>query len=174
MSARGIGAICGVIIGLILCVVIFKICNKDKKIKSEYDERQETIRGRGYKYSFYTALGWMAFMAVWPLTDIQLLVDDTVLSFSGIMISVSVIAVYSIWNDAYWGINNNKGRYLVVFALATVINLLVGIMSIIHGGMIVDGVVQAPAVNLLCGVLFLIIACTIVLKKSVKDKEEEM
>ena len=172
MSARGLGAITGAIIGLILCIVIFKICNKNNKVKSEYDERQEAIRGRGFKYGFYTALAYFAILTLLPITELNMKVDNSVLGFCGILISVLVLAVYTIWNDAYWGINNNRMRYLIVFALATVINIAVGIGACVTGNMIQDGVVQAPAINLLCGVLFLVIAITLVIKMVAKREEE--
>ena len=40
MNAKGIGFITGLIVGLILVVILFKYANTDKKIKTEYDERQ--------------------------------------------------------------------------------------------------------------------------------------
>ena len=56
MNAKGMGFIAGLIVGLVLVVIIFRIANTDKKIKSEYDERQLRIRGKAYKYAFYTML----------------------------------------------------------------------------------------------------------------------
>ena len=172
MSARGIGAITGFVIGLLICIVIFKVCNRNGKMKSEYDERQEAIRGRGYKYGFYTGLLYMAFLTLWPLTDIELPISDTVRAFVGIMLSASVMCVYSIWNDAYWGINNNITRYIVVFILATAINILVAGRAISVGIMIEDGIVQAPAINLLCSIMFLIIAGVLFAKKYIINKED--
>ena len=173
MSEKGIGAVVGLILGLLICVIIFKVCNRNSKLKCEYDERQEMARGRAYKYGFYTAIVYLGFMAIWPLFEIKLIVDNTVLSFIGVLVSICVMAVYAIWHDAYWGLNNNKNRYILVFILATVINLANGIISILSGHMVEDGVVQAPCINLLCGLMFLIIAVTLLIKDKFKKDEEE-
>lgn len=173
MSARGIGAIIGFVIGLVLCVGIFRICNNNNKLKSEYDERQEVIRGRAYKYGFYAAIFYLVFLTIWPLTEISLNVSDAVLGFCGIILSVCVMAIYSIWNDAYWGINNNRTRYLIIFVVATVINLLVGIRSVVSGDIIEDGIVQAPCINLLCGLMFLVVTATLLIKKFADKAEED-
>ena len=47
----------GVMVGLIICVILFKIANSDKKVMTQYDERQEAVRGKAYRYAFYTAMG---------------------------------------------------------------------------------------------------------------------
>lgn len=172
MSARGMGAITGFIIGLLICLILFVFCNNNRKVKHEYDERQEIIRGRGYKYGFYTGLFYMAFLTLWPLTEIELPITDTVLVFIGIVLSISVMCIYSIWNDAYWAMNNNTTRYIVVFVAATMINLLVPIVAIVNGTMVEDGVLQAPAINLLCGVIFLVVGGTLLAKKLINGKED--
>jgi len=173
MSAKGIGAITGFVIGLLLCVVIFMVCNKNGKMKSEYDERQNVIRGKGYKYGFYTAMFYFAFMAIWPLTEIELPLSITVEAFVGIVLSVLVMSVYSIWNDAYWAINNNVERYTIMFIVITIFNLFVGGMSIAKGHMFKDGKLQDPFINLLCGIMFLIIAVVLIVKKYTKKEDAE-
>ena len=51
-----IGVIVGVAVGLVLTFLLIRYSRTDKKIKPKYDERQELIRGRGFKYAFYTRL----------------------------------------------------------------------------------------------------------------------
>ena len=48
------GMVFGLMIGLVIAVILLKFANKDHRFKTQYDERQESIKGRGYKYSFYT------------------------------------------------------------------------------------------------------------------------
>ena len=51
----GLGFIFGVIIFTAIIMIPMLIgITKDKKLKRKYDERQELIRGRGFKYAFYT------------------------------------------------------------------------------------------------------------------------
>ena len=41
MNAKGMGFVAGLIVGLVLVVILFRIANKDKKIKSEYDTEKK-------------------------------------------------------------------------------------------------------------------------------------
>ena len=50
---KSAGFVIGIVIGLIACVVLFKISNTNHKSKTEYDERQQVIRGKAYRYAFY-------------------------------------------------------------------------------------------------------------------------
>ena len=52
----------GICIGLIFCVIIFRFANRNKKLKSEYDERQLQIRGRSYMFAFYAVVIYEALM----------------------------------------------------------------------------------------------------------------
>ena len=52
MNGKGAGFAVGITVGVILVMVLLKMSNTDKKIKTEYDERQERIRGKAYKYAF--------------------------------------------------------------------------------------------------------------------------
>ena len=53
---RSSGLVFGLIIGLAIAAILIKAANKDGKFKTKYDERQEAVRGKAYKYSFYTLL----------------------------------------------------------------------------------------------------------------------
>ena len=53
---KSAGVTFGIIIGLILAIALILISNNNRKIKSEYDERQLRVRGDAYRYAFYTVL----------------------------------------------------------------------------------------------------------------------
>lgn len=173
MEARAIGALCGVVIGLILSLILLVVCNKNRKIRTEYDERQKAVRGQAYAWGFFSAIAYFAVMSIASIMDVTMYVSDTVLFFGGIFFCVTVMAVYSIWKDAYWGLNNNRKSYAIVFIAAFVINLLVAIINIVSGEMVVDGVIQGSCVNLLCAVMFVVIGMTLLIKKAVKKEEED-
>lgn len=172
MNAELIGIICGIIVGLLICVVIFRICNQDKKIKSEYDERQLSIRGRSYKYGFYTLLIYMAILVLYFMSDIKIPFVNGVLIFFGMALGIVVVAIHSIWENAYWGINNNRKKYYIIFGLCTLINLSAGIVAIANGT-ILEGF-QGPMLNLICAIMLIILSITLFLKsKLTKDDTEE-
>jgi len=171
MNAEFIGIICGATIGLIISVIVLTVCNRNKKVKTEYDERQKAIRGKSYMYGFYTAVIYMAALVLFYMTEIAIPFTIPVVMFFGIFLSISVLAVHSILNGAYWGLNNNKGRYIIVFCACALINLAVGISAMINGS-ILEGV-QGPLINFLCGILCLEIGIAVLIKDHIGSKDEE-
>nr|MCR4806342.1 hypothetical protein [Lachnospiraceae bacterium] len=81
MNGRGWGFVAGLMVGLVLVVIFYKIANTDKKIKTEYDERQQRIRGKAYKYGFYTMILYHVLMMGLYLCDITIPVDPYVTEF---------------------------------------------------------------------------------------------
>ena len=77
MSDMNLGILFGIFFGLILSVILLKVCNKNKKVRSEYDERQNVVRGRAYKYGFYAICFYLAIVAILPIANISLPLDGT-------------------------------------------------------------------------------------------------
>ena len=90
-TAYIIGVIAGVAVGLVLVFLLIRYFRTDKKIMPQYDERQELIRGRGFKYAFYTSLVYFGLLTltIFCLTEI---VQPGVLTFLGVCLSVLVYA----------------------------------------------------------------------------------
>ena len=97
--------------------------------------------------------------------------EPIVLHFLPIFLGVTVQACYCIWNGAYVGLNTNMKRYLIVAVAASLINFLAFVMAWKSGGLIVDGVLQAPFVNLLCAVMFAVLGVVGLLRRSVLHEE---
>lgn len=171
MSEKNIGVIVGIFVGLFLVAVIYKIANKNGKIKTEYDERQEVIRGVGYKYAFWA---YTAIMGILVVGDMLFQIDLPIyiIAFASLLIAGLVLSLYCIAKDAYWGMNNNKKRYITVFIIAGVINFASAIVAIINNEMIIDGVIQTPAINLLCGIMLAVIGVAIAVA-DIKDEKED-
>ena len=157
-SARMIGVTIGIIVGLILTIFVIRYVNRNKKLTTEYDEMQKQIRGEGYKYAFYAG--------------IVLPAEPYVVHFFAIFVGITVQACYCIWRGAYIGQNTNLQRYVILMAIVSVFNLSSAFMAWRSGELIVDGKLQAPTVNLLCGLMFAAIGIVGLVKK-VTDREEE-
>ncbi len=98
---RSIGFIVGLMISAVLIVIIFKVSNKDGRVRTEYDERQQAVRGKAYMAAFYTgALAEILIMCL-LMTGIELPVEPYALVFAGIMASCTVLAGYCIWIVVY-------------------------------------------------------------------------
>ena len=170
---RMTGVITGIIIGLIICAVLFRFANTNKKLKTEYDERQRSIRNLAYKYAFYTVMIYEILMLVLGMGNVELPMPDYAVHFCGIILGCTVLGVYCIWKDVYWGMNNNRKRYILVFAATIALNMIPVVASIAGGSFITDGKVTTPVVNLM--VLFMLLALLITfILKSVFVKETDI
>ncbi|MCR5651393.1 MAG: hypothetical protein K6F86_09465 [Lachnospiraceae bacterium] len=166
---RASGMAAGLVAGLIICVILFRYMNKDKKILTKYDERQEMARGRAYKYGFWASMATAAVVMITDVAEISLASSFTkyfFIMFVGILVQVT----YSIFNDAYLGINTNKKRLMIICIIAGLCNLL-GVVGNIKGGtFIVNGVVSDAGTNLLCCILMVVIGIELLIKDSMDRK----
>lgn len=171
MNAKGMGFIAGLIVGLVLVVIIFRIANTDKKIKSEYDERQLRIRGKAYKYAFYTMLLYHLLMMGLYLGDITIPVDPYVTEFIGIFLGCTVLGAYCVWNDVYWGLNNDHKRYYIAFGVCLLINLIPIAVPLLRGEFVKIGFGGAPTINLLVIIMMAILLIELGIKHLIDKKK---
>ncbi len=162
----------GVAVGLILVVIILRFVNRNKKIATEYDERQKIIRGEGYKIAFYAVVIYEAVMcALAPLYE-SLPVEPYMLHAVAIFFGVLVQVCYCIWKGAYVGQNTNLPRFVVLMTIISLFNLFIAFMAWRKGYLFIDGKMQAQGVNLACGLMFAVIGLVGLIRK-LTDREEE-
>ncbi|MBR6237807.1 MAG: hypothetical protein IKQ83_02035 [Lachnospiraceae bacterium] len=173
MNAKGLGFVIGLIIGLILVVILFRFANTDKKLKTEYDERQEKVRGKAYKYAFYTALAVQALLCTASICQIEIPIEDYILHFMGILFGCLVLGAYCIWNGVYWGLNNDHKRYGVVFAVCIVLNLI-AVVGPVMAGMLFekDGKIGMPALNFLIIFMMAVFGIEFLIKGAIDKKTD--
>ena len=133
----------GLAVGIIAAIVFFGIIWKfnKNKMKGKFDERQELVRGRGYKYACFTLLGLLtldlllesfrAFEAL-PITRELYL-------FFMILVGVMVYALYCIRNDSYFGVGMDTRTYRAVMWIVIVCNAISAVSGLMDGGAMVDG-----------------------------------
>lgn len=163
----------GVLVGLLIAVVIVKAYNTDNKFKSDYDERQEAIRGRGYKYASYTAWALLGLVACLSIGEVDIHMDNAVLAFAILAISLLVQTIHAVMNDAYFGSNNDRRKYIVFFIVIAAINLAGFAVRCTEGDLIVDGTVTWGAINGICGLIFVILGIALGIKNVINKREEE-
>lgn len=163
----------GLAAGLLVGVIFLKLLNKNKKIKTDYDERQELIRGKGYKYAMFTT--WVLLFAyiTSELSEINLHMDRSLVLFSIIFISAAVQISYSLWNDAYFGGNNDVYKYNIFFVILIVLNAGATV-GFLRGGMLIeDGCLTFRAINGECAVLLLIVLIQYYIRNKIVKREEQ-
>lgn len=169
----GLGVIAGILVGIILVFIILKVTKTDGKVKCEYDERQTVARGKGYKYGFFTFLFYNAFYAVLSILMPKMPLDGGAGMLLGIVVAVAVDVSYCIWHDAYFSLNEHRGRVMVAFLVIAVFNLALGISHIMDGSCYQDGVWNFRIINLLCGLLFIEVFAVLLLKHGKENANEE-
>ena len=172
-SARAIGVAVGILVGIIIAVLLMRFSNKNNKFKSDYDERQIKVRGDDYRYAFYTVVIIEVILFILKLGEISLPVHDSVLHIFSILIGCIVLCAYSIWKDAYWGINNNRKRYGIVMLVCGLLNLIPVIAAFADGSMVQDGVITGPVINLLVCMMLLLIGFELLLKHILEKRTEQ-
>ena len=171
MSFVSLGWITGIIVGIILVIILIKVINKDGALRTKYDERQQIARGKANMYGFYTCLIACAVMLFLNTGNF----GAEKLGYAGFFIPIMAGLVgqvsYSIFKDAYVGLNTNMTRFIIIMAAIGAFNLFFGIMAAVNGELIVDGQFKGPIINLLCGILFVIIFAELVIKKAIDARE---
>lgn len=167
----GIGA--GILCGIFVAILIAKMTRKDGSVKCKYDERQEIIRGRGFKYGFYTLLIYFA-LDIFLEELLERFAEQSVILFIGMCLGLAVYAVYGIWNDGYISLNENPTRVIITFILIAVFNFAVSIMRyLLHGDLCVNGVLTLNGINLVCGLLLLVVVFAMLAKQISRRKEDD-
>lgn len=161
------------VLGLLVAVAISIISNKNKKIKTEYDERQEAIRGRGFKYAFFTACGLLLALYIIDLSETALPMGYGLICFSVIIISGLVLSIYAIIKDAYWGSNSNRKRFTCAMGVITLINIVASIVYFKEGMLIKDGILTDSFANVECALIFIILFVVSLIKNLVNKSDEE-
>ena len=158
---------------LVIFMVMLKKANTDGAMRTKFDERQQMVRGQGYKYSFWTLVGLVTASILLRAFEVELPIKDEVYLFLLILFSVLVHTVYCIFNDGYFGINNEPKKYYISFVLIGIGNLVIGILNSIGGRLISDGKLDLPAMNLVCGMMFVIVGISVFIKNKMDPDSDD-
>lgn len=169
----GIISVIGILVGLILAIVLIAAATKGEAVKAQFDERQELVRGRGFKYAFFGMLFWGVFLFMLEPLEITLPMSLGNASLLSIIIGATIYASYCIWNDGYFALNQRSGLIMAVLTIMGLINLLLGINAFAKGSVWTDGQLSMSTINLFCGIMMIIVCVTMLLKKFVKDRKDE-
>ena len=162
----------GVIAVAVLAAIVAKFLNKDGKTK--YDEMQELIRGRAYKYGFFAVCIYEVVMAFLTGMIDPFPLGNIVTHVGAILTGVAVQVSYCIWKDAYIGINTKMGRFATVLTVLGVLNIAFAIPAIAKNGLVVNGQLQPVFTNLVVAFLFILVGLELCIKYMVdKNRGEE-
>lgn len=163
----------GVFAGIILILVLLKVTKTDGKLRCEYDERQEVLRGRGFKYAFFTIMFCNMLYGFLEIGFEKMPVEAGTFMILSAFTGVAVYAAYGILNDCYFSLNENRRKVMIVFAVIGIGNLMLGIMNLLNGKGIENGVMNYRCINLFCGLLFVEIYIVLLIRYFRREETEE-
>ena len=172
-AGASFGMVFGLMVGLVIAVILLKFANKDHRFKTQYDERQEFIKGQGYKYSFYTLAILEAFLAILEIGGITFAIERYLVHFIVLLIGFTVLCVHSIWNGVYWGLNNNRKRYTAIIVIAVALNLIPVIAALVNGSLASEGFNSLPLLNVIVLIWMAVIGICALAKKCFATKGNE-
>lgn len=166
-----IGALLGVLLGVGVLLGILIITTKNHTVKRDYDERQELVRGKGYKYGFLTmlianmTLGYISLFFQKPIMDTCF---SMVLSMAlGGLVNIH----YCIWKEGYFSLNEKPKVFITIMAILAVWQYA-SFAGYLKSGVVVDGMITYRCTNLVMGVL-LTFTLVDLLAKSISQKRED-
>ena len=167
-----IGLAFGIITALVIVIIVWKF-NK-KNMKGQFDERQELVKGKGYKYAFFTTLG---LIAVDLLCESSCYFENSVVPhelalFFVILAGVLVYALYCIKNDAYFGVGNDTRAYRAVMWVVIACNAASGFSNLRDGAFENGKLEFGPCASLLFCAAFIVILIALYLKKSTSEEDD--
>ena len=169
----------GIIFGLVFSIFVAEFVFFGRNNEKKYDERQILEQGKAFKIGFFVMLITVEALIVLNISGLATVADYSVFYQTAVLLGLVSYAVYCLWNESYFAINQKTTGVIIIFAFIALLNLAIGIINIIHGQVIVDGRITFRAINLLCAVFFVIILIAMLLKRianaksSSADEEEE-
>ena len=166
----------GLAFGIVTALIIFALVWKfsKKSMKGTFDERQELVRGRGYKYASFTFLGLLTLdLLIESLDAFETLpVSRTLAIFFIILVGIMVYALYCIENDSYFGVGTDSRTYRAVMWIVIVCNAVSGFTGLKEGAMEDGKLAFGPCASLLFCLAFVIIMITLRIKQRKMAEEE--
>lgn len=155
---------------ILLAIPLFNIIlYKEKEDYGGYDERQEIVRGKAFKYGFLTLVSVEGIMLLKEQTD-GISIECNVLMMAGILIGVLVVVLYCIWNDAYWQLKQKPMPFVCMLGAIALCNMFNA-----RGKTIVEnGIVTWEGSNpVFMAVFFSIILINVIIKMYIDKKKDQ-
>lgn len=166
-----LGFCTGLFISVLSVSLVSLMIRKKQLCKAQFDERQLKNRGDCYCISFF-------FLLICLLVDgviRNMLNYDWCNYFVGVftwgMLSIGVFAIMAIWKDAYTSEGENKLRFSIFLGIVGMIDFIVGIISCIRNGLVVEGQVEVSFINLLGGMVLLATAINLFIKYKIDKRK---
>ena len=172
-----IGFFVGAVLVISVCAVIYVKKNGYADKKKQYDERQNEIRGKSYKYAVWTmAICAGVYFCITALSG-KSFAEDGVSALVIAFLGGAVFTVYSIFNDSFFGLTERTGSvsrrsFLITLAIVAAGSCYNSVRVVADHELVRNGLLTVKCVNLVFAVYFLIILLSLGIKKYIEMKAE--
>lgn len=166
-----LGLCTGLLISVLSVSLISLMIRKKKLCKAHFDERQLKSRGDCYCVSFFFLLFCLLLDGIIRYSLEYDWSSYLVGVFTWGMLSIGVFAIMAIWKDAYTSEGENKLRFSIFLGVVGLIDSIVGIVSAIQNGFVVDGKVTISFINLFGGIVLFITAVNLFVKYKIDKRK---
>ena len=159
-----------IIMVLILLIVLFVFNVKKDPTKDQFDERQEMIRKKAYKYSAMTMLFSAIFYYFLCAVSEKQFMEDGVSVLLIAFLGIAVFAIYSIFNDSFFGFRGQRnaiqrpGTYVMLVSFIVISNGIGAVRMLQEHELIKNGVLTHNVMNMALAILFLAILIALGIK----------
>ena len=153
----------------ILLVLVCVLKRKKNDFSKQYDERQLLIQGKAYKYAFFTLVSYHLIIGMLTMILKIDFATTYVYMLIGLCVGVIVYVTYSLFHDAYIGMDESKNLSAGVAFFVGVCNAGSALFEL--DKMFVDGILQPEFGRLVIGLTAFYIGIILVVKKQMDKKE---
>lgn len=175
-QAKTTALVLGLLAGGCFTFVLLATANKRHRLESpRYDERQELERGRGFRYAFYVFLIGYGLLTCVDFLELVSSPDAAFLHACCYFLAITVYVIYCICHESYFALNEKPKAVMILFSFVGVFNLLISM----QGDLIKDGHFTFNVLNVLCFLMFFVLAIVTLFKnltyskKKTSDDEED-
>ncbi|MGT2949059.1 hypothetical protein [Streptococcus devriesei] len=148
-------------------IAVLAVGYKHSKKMQEYDERQELLQNRAYRYAAHGMIFTSAAAVIWS-EELMKVLNGELLALLVMLVGTVIYVSYAVLHDAYFPMNKNSGMASVgLFSVIAIIELIVVVKNMLSHTFSAEN----GGLHLLLLVAFVIILGVIFYKRHL-DKEE--
>lgn len=145
-----------------LCVLVSAcIIMVFRKNKKQYDERQKISRGNAYKWGFVSMVIFNLWHLLISLIYQTPLMDTDIALFISMFVGIVVCVVYSIWTDAFFGLDSKSPFYFLILSLILAVS---NVFGAVNNPITENGILSISAMNLVNVIVWSIILVNLIAK----------
>ena len=172
MDYKGMGFVVGFIVAIAVLFVIRRVMHsKTNAAACDYDERQIALRNAAYQKGFITTVFVGIILGGLEVAGVSVCTPGitTILSvFAGICVFVCV----AIYKDAYFGLNQQKRKIMILFAIIGIVQWINVICDFIDGEFLEHGKIGFSGVSLGCAAMFTLIVVMLIFHHEPVEDED--